>query len=269
MKTLLPIEKKVQHYYDNFWSTKNQRTKQFMSTGFHFGYYERGINSYEQATKNMNNYIGRLLAINNRQPLHIFDAGCGVGATSLYLAAQHPHVFFTGLALAPAEIKLARQNQRKKHIRNARFLVGNYTHTTFPSKSFDGVFALESFEYAANKKNAIQEMYRILIPGGKIVIVDGFLCKDTPSNSFMKKIYSQDLEQRALQQYASIQKMKTYLRTAGFTDIRIQDLSKNIAHYYLSGGMVYGLYYFLRAGIQCKITQRAVNHKKDGMIILE
>lgn len=264
MKTLTPIEKKVQQYYDNFWSTEPSRNKKFISTGFHFGYYERGIQTSEEATINMNNYVGKLLVINNKHTQHIFDAGCGVGATSLYLAQKYPHAFFTGLTLAPEEINLARQNQRDKHITNARFLVGNYTHTAFPSNSFDGVFALESFEYAANKKKAIQEMYRILRPGGKVVIADGFLSKDIPLNSFMKNIYSLDLEKRALLQYVSLQEMKTYLRAIGFTNIRIHDLSKNIGYYYLYGGMVHGLYNFLRSGIQCKVTQRNINHKKDS-----
>jgi len=47
-------------------------------------------------------------------------------------------------------------------------------NTGFSSNKFDAVFSIESFSYAPQKHVFIQEMFRILKPGGLIVIIDGF-----------------------------------------------------------------------------------------------
>jgi MPBQ/MSBQ methyltransferase len=55
--------------------------------------------------------------------------------------------------------------------------LGNYEHTSFAPESFEAVYAIESSCYArgANKSALLKEAHRLLRPGGRIVVADGFL----------------------------------------------------------------------------------------------
>jgi ubiquinone/menaquinone biosynthesis C-methylase UbiE len=254
-------EENIRQYYDNFWSVGRQKSHQYLTYGFHFGYFEKGIIKHEEAIRNMNDFIGRLLCLETGQPLKIFDAGCGVGATSRYLSKKYPQSHFTGISLGSHEIELAKKIQKEQNIKNAVFLVGNYTETGFLDSTYDGAFALESFAYATSKKDVACEISRVLKPGGKLVIIDGFLTKDLPLNSFMQNAYMVDLKKRALPGYASLREMRTYLESAGFTDIIIRDISKNIFWNYLFSGFIYNMFPLFSSEIKRAISWR--KRKKD------
>jgi len=217
----------------------------------------------------MNDFIGRLLYSEHGKPLKIFDAGCGVGATLRYLSKKHPQSHFTGISLGSNEIELAKKMQKEQNIINAVFLVGNYTDTRLPNNFFDAAFALESVGYAASKKDVFNEISRVLKPGGRIVIVDGFLNKGLPLNSFMQHAYMVDLKKRGLPGYASIREIRLYLESAGFTDITIRDLSKNIMGYYLFGGFFYGLFYLLSSEMKRLISHRKGKTDEDSYNIMK
>ena len=235
-------EEEVRNYYDSFWSNKTHTNQFYLSDGFHLGFFEKGIIKLEVAIRNMNDFIGRLLCLRSDLPQKIFDAGCGVGATSRYLSKKFPQNYFTGISLTPNEIKLAKKIQKEQNIINAEFLVGNYTDIKFPDNSFDKAFALESVSYAVSKKDVVSEISRVLKPGGKLAIIDGFLTKDLPLNSFMQHAYIVDLKKRALPGYASLQEMRMYLESAGFIDITVRNLTKNIIFNYLFTGFFYSLF---------------------------
>jgi hypothetical protein len=84
-------------------------------------------------------------------------------------------------------------------------------------------------------------MSRILKPHGKCVIIDGFFPKNQPSSSFLKNAYTLMTSKRSIPGVIPLQEMQSYLKSAGFTDIVIHDLSKNISRHYLFGGFFVSL----------------------------
>ena len=50
--------------------------------------------------------------------------------------------------------------------------VGNLTDIAFQTNQFDFVYTCEAFEHAINIHGAFKELYRIVKPGGKLVIID-------------------------------------------------------------------------------------------------
>jgi len=91
---LTDSEKKIQYYYDNLWSVGKKISHKNIDIGYHFGFYDKGFITYYDAVQNMNNYIGKLLGLQYGESLKNLDVGCGVGATSRYLAKKIPSLSF-------------------------------------------------------------------------------------------------------------------------------------------------------------------------------
>jgi len=241
MTAIINPEEKIQHYYDNLWSVGKDFGQRFIDGGFHFGYYEKGVMNYPSAIQNMNRHLEEMLGLDTNQIFKVLEAGCGIGATSRYLAKKYPKSHFTGISLGTEEIELAKKITQEQNLSNIQFLTGNYNNTGFPNNSFDCIFALESIVYAIKKEDVIKELSRILKPQGKCVIIDGFFPRHYPSSSFLKHAYHLMLMKRSIPNVITLKEMQSSLASAGFTDIVIHNLSKNISFHYIFGGFFVSL----------------------------
>lgn len=101
----------------------------------------------------------------------VLDVGCGVGGTSRYLAKNlGPKAQVTGITLSPNQVARAQELADEQGVPNANFCVMNALDMDFPDNSFDIVWACESGEHMPDKKKYIEEMMRVLKPGGKYVM---------------------------------------------------------------------------------------------------
>ncbi|MCX6667995.1 MAG: methyltransferase domain-containing protein [Euryarchaeota archaeon] len=244
------INKSVKELYERIASDK--------SPGLHLGYYEKDIKTYEEAIFNMNEFVARLLdldsiAINGGR---ILDAGCGTGTTSLYLAEYYPTINFIGITFVSKEVELAIKIQYEKNIKNTKFLVGNFKKMGFASSFFDGIFALESIVYAEDKKKVLGELYRILKPNTKLVIVGAFLTSKKLSY-FVQSAYDFDYKRSAHSPLEKVEDFKLYLKDIGFDDISIQDITKNTRLSFFLMTLV-GLIYFFRRRKNSKFNKRRI-----------
>src|SRR5262249_51577782 len=107
----------------------------------------------------------------------VLDAGCGVGGSAVWLA-RHTGARVLGLTLSPRQARHARAFARHHDVaRQVEIGVRDYLHTHLPDRSFDVVWALESSCYAADKRAFLREAFRLLAPGGRLVLGDGFLLR--------------------------------------------------------------------------------------------
>ena len=246
MKNKSSIENKIKTQYENIWSntSKINRNSQDLNLGWHFGFYEKGVETYQDAIINMNDYVGRLLNLDDNVSKMILDAGCGVGPTSIYLARKYSKNNYIGITLASKEIALAEKIQKENHVKNVKFIQGSYVDTGCSINVFDSVFALESVCYAQNKQRFINEMNRVLKPEGKIVVIDIFRKHDL-SNSLIRNINYNFLKQQdSPAARVTIDTFKSFLETGGFGGIKIHDLLKtgNVKHFLLYGFIIRSLY---------------------------
>jgi SAM-dependent methyltransferase len=162
----------------------------------HFGFFRWGMNplNRESMLEQMNQEIMYRLHLTRESPSRVFDMGCGLGATLRSFASQLPNADLHGITLVPWQLEKGRElNQRYPEACNIAFNLGDYEHTTQPSGSFDAVYAIESSCYAhgANKSALLQEAHRLLRPGGRLVIADGFLGPGKlrgPQKSFFQRL---------------------------------------------------------------------------------
>ena len=103
-------------------------------------------------------------------PKKIIDVGCGIGGTSRYLAKQFPDAEVVGITLSPNQVNRGKELALAQDVHNVDFKVMNALSMDYPDNTFDLVWACESGEHMPDKKAYVEEMVRVLKPGGKLVI---------------------------------------------------------------------------------------------------
>lgn len=105
--------------------------------------------------------------LNSLDNKKILDDGCGDGALT-YLIAQDG-ADMTGLDLSPDAINIAKQKIKRKKL-NINFLCGNSFNLPFSENYFDAVISLEVIEHIIEPADFLKEIYRVLKPGGVVVL---------------------------------------------------------------------------------------------------
>lgn len=142
------------------------------SMAFHCGFWGKGISSIRAALLHQNDVMAQWINLKPQDKL--LDAGCGIGGSAIYLSKNY-HCQTTGISIVPHQIEQATQKAKQHGIASkTSFVVADYCNTPFENHSFDVIWAIESVCYTPDKKDFIKEAYRLLKPGGKLIVADGF-----------------------------------------------------------------------------------------------
>jgi cyclopropane fatty-acyl-phospholipid synthase-like methyltransferase len=202
----------------------------------HFGYYRAGMNPLrrEAMLEQMNAEVLKRLKLEGIAEPQLLDLGCGLGATLRSFTRRLPQAWLLGITRVPWQVENARAlnhaagcGERDR----VRVIQGDYEETALPSTAYDGVYALESSCHAhgADKGALLAEAYRLLRPGGRLVVSDGFLARDRFANALQKRIYHKLCECWVIEQLAPLDRFKARLEDLGFTDITIEPLQLRVA----------------------------------------
>jgi ubiquinone/menaquinone biosynthesis C-methylase UbiE len=100
----------------------------------------------------------------------ILEVAPGPGYLSIELARLGPFQV-TGLDLSPDMVRIAGENAKRAGVA-IDFRQGNSSSLPFPPDSFDFLVCRAAFKNFAQPVRALQEMHRVLRPGGRALIVD-------------------------------------------------------------------------------------------------
>lgn len=154
-----------QAFYDYFWTEGRTRS-------MNYGLWDTTTFTRRRAFENQNRAIAKVLGIEPSDV--VLEAGCGTGGTTVWLATQHG-ARAVGITLCRNQVRRANRIAARRGVsRRARFLVMDFMHTGFRDGAFTKLFASESACYAPSKPAFLREAYRLLGPGGRIVVIDGF-----------------------------------------------------------------------------------------------
>ncbi len=98
----------------------------------------------------------------------VLDAGCGTGALLHALASRQRKLELAGLDLSPEMLEIARARLGDR----AELRQGRLEAMPFDDLSFDLVISTSVFHYLRRPGEALAEVWRVLRPGGRILITD-------------------------------------------------------------------------------------------------
>lgn len=104
----------------------------------------------------------------------ILDFGCGSGGVAHFISETAESSYVVGIDIVPSCIQSAKERFPKDQYPKLDFVSYKSLPLPFASNTFDFVFAKEVFIHIFEKERTIKELYRILKPGGQIVIIDWF-----------------------------------------------------------------------------------------------
>lgn len=141
--------------------------------------------------------------------LKILDAGCGSGFMLSALHDYYGEGF--GIDMSPEAIEFGKQFSKSK------LMVGNAEKLDFKDAEFDCIVSTDAFEHIPDDNAAMREAYRVLKPGGFIIIYtpseEGVLSKTEWVELYHQSEKSYLLDQR----YYTIQSLSDLAKGAGFS----------------------------------------------------
>jgi SAM-dependent methyltransferase len=100
------------------------------------------------------------------QPLHrLLDIGCGTGLLTSRLRLAQPGAQVVGCDFSDGMVHQAAARERA-----VRWLRGDATRLPFRDATFDAVLSTESFHWFPDQAAALTEFFRVLVPGGRILV---------------------------------------------------------------------------------------------------
>jgi len=98
--------------------------------------------------------------------VHVLDAACGPGIYTKELLASGAVV--TAFDASPAMVELARTNAGEWPVRIDRAVLGE--PLPYPDGAFDAIVCALAIHYADDRAAAFAELFRVLRPGGALVV---------------------------------------------------------------------------------------------------
>ena len=184
------------------------------------GYSEEDINNAPDEA-NLGLGCGNPLALASlKEGETVLDLGSGAGF-DCFLAANKvgEKGRVIGVDMTPEMLEKARENARKNNYTNVEFRLGEIESLPIPDNFVDIIISNCVINLSPDKNRVFQEAYRVLKPGGRLMVSDIVLTKELPDfirssvQAYIGCISGAMLEEEYL----------GAIEAAGFQDVRVAD----------------------------------------------
>jgi len=230
----------------------------------HHGYYvPQNRTDHQQAQVDLIDEVLKWAGVpqNENSPQNCVDVGCGIGGSSRHIAKKYG-CNVRGITLSPYQA--GRGNELAKDAgldESTSFQVADALEMPFEDNSFDLVWSLESGEHMPDKDKFVNELFRVAMPGGRIILVT-WCHRDLEYGE--KSLTKKEIKLLAkinrayyLPKWCSVSDYVELLQKKGAVDIKREDWSYIIAPFWKavikSSLNLSSLYGVLRSGFS---TQR-------------
>jgi len=110
------------------------------------------------------------LALRLTPAIEIADLGAGEGLLSQLLAQRAQQVWC--IDNSPRMVEVGTELAKKNGLGNLTYKLGDIEQVPLPDKSVDLAILSQALHHAQHPQNAVNEAFRILRPGGQVLILD-------------------------------------------------------------------------------------------------
>jgi SAM-dependent methyltransferase len=116
----------------------------------------------------------RFLGLIDLQPgERVLDLGCGPGYLASEMAAAVGAAgFVRGVDISPSMLELASRRDHAEEAAPVELTLGDVCSIDAPDGSFDVAVSTQVYEYVEDIPAALREVHRLLVPGGRVAILD-------------------------------------------------------------------------------------------------
>ncbi|MFW6019647.1 MAG: class I SAM-dependent methyltransferase [Bacteroidales bacterium] len=155
----------------------------------HYPFQHNENESFEQAQENLINYCVNFFP--GLKDKSVLDLGCGNGTVSFYLAENFDAGRIVGVDINSNNVEIARAEKIKNGMSKVEFFEDDAQNLSqITDNSFDYILNIESAFHYPDKYKFLNELHRVLKPGGHFIIADIVHTRKNASwfNSWKKKM---------------------------------------------------------------------------------
>ncbi len=187
--------------------------------------------------------------LKSAQPKHILDIATGTGDFALEALSLNPDKII-GVDVSEGMLALGKEKIKKRKLENKiEFIFGDSENLPFESNTFDAItvaFGVRNFE---NLEKGLSDMYRVLKPGGTVVVLEFSKPKQFPVKQLynfyfknilplMGKLISKDNSAytylpESVNAFPDGDSFLSILKNTGFKDTRWISLTLGVASIYI------------------------------------
>ena len=162
------------------------------------------------------------------RPIRVLDVGCGTGLLASRIRESLPNARVWGVDLVRGMLAKG-QATWKRHADRVTPIQGDSEHLPFAAGSFDVVTCANSFHHYPHQDRAVAEMHRVLRPGGRLMLIDGY--RDMPWGWFIYDVCVAGVEGDV--HHASARRFRDLFAAAGFRET-VQKIHHGFAPFLLT-----------------------------------
>jgi tocopherol O-methyltransferase len=250
----------------SFWNKISEGWRLIWGPHIRHGYYENDapLTPLEAQEILMQKLAGKL-KINAQDK--ILDVGCGMGGSSLFLAGKYD-ANITGITLSCKQKEIAEHQAQITQTENVKFKIEDaLSLASFENNSFDIVWSLESCEQFFDKQLFLQQAFRVLKPGGQLMLATWCSGHEEYSDQLAKK-YEKLCDEFDLPYMPTIAYYKKILQAQHFQIKEADDWSAQVQKSWDVGISLVNLWGLLKiiklAGLRGLRFARQIKLMRDG-----
>jgi tocopherol O-methyltransferase len=157
----------------------------------------------------------------------VLDSGCGIGASSMILASDL-NCDVDGITLSAEQVRRATEKAAEAGVADrTRFRLMDAMHTDYPDETFDVIWSMESCELMPDKEGYLAECFRLLKPGGRLVVATWVSRDDRlspPEVRLLRRLY----RDFAISFVLPLEHYTKLCANVGYTDVTGADWTENV-----------------------------------------
>ena len=220
----------IETYYTNVGMDYRAWSRNF---NMHFGYYRWPANpmALEAMLEELSRQVFTRLDL--APGMRVLDLGCGLGAPARTLTVEHA-VAVTAVTIVDWQIAKARAlSDAATADRRGRveWVLGDFTGLDLPGSAYQAAFSIEASCHApgASKEPFLRECARLLQPGARLVIADGFMKRSVGLPRWYAALLGYMTRSWAVECFADLDAFCTALERCDFELLAAEDISWRIA----------------------------------------